>query len=179
MSNATTQGPAVHEWTGPTGVKFRDVREPSGTYYHDTTPRPVVQALEAAFASKAYVRLFLGDATTGKDWLEENDVAGYLGRSTGPVKVLLLLKSKQSSGGPAILCDCIVRLLVDGREVYRHPGYVLPTIVIESDPACPEYPWRALCGVGRDAVAVEYARFKTQLAAEQWRAFMRGERRAP
>jgi hypothetical protein len=166
-----TEFPPVHEWTGPTGVKFRDVREPSGTYYHDTTPRAVIEALERAHASNAHVRLFLGDAATGKDWLEENDVAGYLGRSTGPVKVLLLLKSKQSSGGPAILCDCIVRLLVDGTEVYRHPGYLTPVFKIMAGTLA-GYPFEAWLKDGTEA----HARFANRQAAVRWIAFMRGER---
>jgi hypothetical protein len=28
----------VYEWTGPTGVRFKQERSPAGTYYHDTTP---------------------------------------------------------------------------------------------------------------------------------------------
>jgi hypothetical protein len=172
MSNATTQGPAVHEWTGPTGVKFRDVREPSGTYYHDTTPRAVVQALEAAMQSGAKVRLFLGEAKTGQDWLSEWDVYGTVGRSMGPIKIPLLIKTARSHGGGAILADCIVRLIVDGREVYRHPGYKVPSIVIYHEGKHPRVPWAAKVNGSREV----HARFETSAQASRWARFIQGER---
>ena len=86
--------PAVHEWTGPTGVQFRDVREPSGTYYHDTTPRAVINALEAAYNSGERIRLWYGDRETGRGWHDENDVCGTVGRSTGWLKTALLIANR-------------------------------------------------------------------------------------
>lgn len=161
----------VHEWTGPTGVKFRDVAEPSGTYYHDTTPRAVIDALEMARATKQRVRLFLGDSKTGKGWLEEWMVTGAIGRSMGPIKVPILIPNSRSYGGPAILGDAIVRLFVGRREVYRHPGYQNPVITVALEGKYPDSPWAAT--VNGDGV---HARFKTERAALRWAAFMRGER---
>ena len=165
-----TESPPVHEWTGPTGVHFRDVREPDGTYYHDTTPRKVVAALQAARQSGSRVRLFYGDQETGRDRMEEWSVTGTIGRSWGPIKIPLLIANSRSMGGGAILCDSIVRLLVNGREVYRHPKYHLPTLVMHKTGTYPELPWEVTAnGKG-------HARFKTEPAAKRWIAFMRGER---
>lgn len=168
---ARQAGQTVYEWTGPTGVKFRDVREPSGTYYHDTTPRPVIDALENARNTGARVRLFLGDRETGKDWNEENDVTGFIGRSSGPIKIPLLLRTKSSSGGGSILCDCIVRLLVNGREVYRHPKYKAPIFAARHSKE-PGYAAEVFINDSEEV----HARFKTFDAAFRWIAFMRGER---
>ena len=74
-------------------------------------------ALAALAGTDRRVRLFLGDPETGRDWGEENDVTGYVGRSTGPSKVPLLLATRRSMGGGAILVDCVLRMLVDGCEI--------------------------------------------------------------
>src|SRR5580704_12602052 len=49
------------------------------------------------------VRIYLGDPETGRDWGEENDVTGFIGRSTGREPVLLLLPGNRSHGGGDIL----------------------------------------------------------------------------
>ncbi len=160
----------MHEWTGPTGCKFRDVREPSGTYYRDTTPRAVVDGLERARESGARVRFWLGDNVTGRDWLEENDVCGRVGRSMGPIKIPLLI-SGRDIGGPAILTDCIVCLHVGGCEVYRHPAFAFPVCDIRNEPTAAR-PFMVY------AQGVAHAGFVTRAKAERWVAFMRGERGA-
>jgi len=170
-------GPAVHEWTGPTGVKFRDVRETSGTYYHDTTPRAVVDALEKARESGARVRLWIGDRETGANWFDEWHVSGTVGRSMGPIKIPLLISSTRSHGGPAILCDCIVCLQVNGCEVYRHPKFSMPgySIRLSADPKLAQCPWECELTEGESS---HLARFKTKLSAQRYAQFMRGERAA-
>jgi hypothetical protein len=163
----------VHEWTGPTGVKFREVREPSGTFYRDSTPRAVIDALEVARMRGQRVRLFLGNRETGQDWCEENDVTGYIGRSTGPIRVALLLPKRTSRGGGAILVDSIVRLIVAGVEVYRHPEYNAPEFQVNAL-AEDEYGLRkhgytcTVTGTG--------ANFKTAKQAHHYADFMKGLR---
>jgi len=181
----------IYEWTGPTGKKFRDVRESSGTYYHDTTPREVVEALEMAQATGARVRLFTGDRKTGKQWFDEHDVCGTVSHSMGPHKIPLLIKNSRSMGGGGILTDCIVRLLVNGREVYRHPKYREPVFTIreikpdEMPPSNRAYPAQSLRSMGlrsmgythaADIDGENYANFKSLSAAQRWVAFMKGER---
>ncbi len=172
--------PAIHEWTGPTGVKFRDVREPSGTYYHDTTPRPVIDALESARESDARVRLFTGDGKTGREWYDEWHVIGRIGRSTGPICIPILTHSNRSHGGPAILTDCIVRLIVNGREVYRHPKYkpsVFTVRALRADEKCGGKLLRRMGYTHTAAINGEtQANFKSLAKAQRWVAFMKGER---
>jgi hypothetical protein len=67
--------------------------------------------------------LHLGDSETGNDWLEENEVHGLIGRSTGIVKVPLLLANSRSTGGGAILDHCIVRIRHGNSTVYQHTNY--------------------------------------------------------
>lgn len=164
--------PAVHEWTGPTGHKFRDVRSAAGNYYHDTTPPQVIAALDGAQATGARVRLWYGDSETGLSWLEEYGVRGTVGRSTGWKKTALLINNKRSTGGPAILAACIVRLIVDGREAYRHPKFSQAPLAVST---CPEHltPGLAAAVLANGEV---HARFKTENQAAKWVDFMTGPR---
>lgn len=108
-------------WSHPHGsVRYR--RHASGTFYHAQTEPEVVALLERARVDGRSVRIFYGDARTGRDWLEESDVQGTLGRSTGPLKVPLLI-AHGSAGGSALLDHCIVRLRIEGREAWRHRSY--------------------------------------------------------
>jgi hypothetical protein len=123
----------VVESTGAT-IKYKIV---NGTAYHIETPDRIIEIIEEALHSDRTIclRLCLGDTVSGKDWGETNDVTGYIGRSTGDIKVPLLLKSKRSSGGGSLLDHCIIKIyIVRGHtycpsyhEVYRHPKYHLPT----------------------------------------------------
>ena len=45
----------------------------------------------------------LGAKVLGRDWLEEYDTCGYIGRSTGSIKVPLLIHDKRSCGGPQLV----------------------------------------------------------------------------
>jgi hypothetical protein len=99
----------------------------NGTYYHDQTPASVIRILEDARDRGLRLRLHFGDTASGRDWMDTHDVAGAIGRSWGPVKVPLLINNARSSGGPAFLDHCIVRIRyanrAQGGDLYRHPTY--------------------------------------------------------
>lgn len=149
--------------------------EINGTHYDDRTPEAAARVLESARLSNrgTRVRVFLGDTATGKDWGEENDVTGYVGRSTGSVKIPLLIHSSRSLGGPGILDHCIVRIDVKEkgrkpRTAYRHPLY---------RPA--RYVASGVGNVYRDDNGdggTLYARCKDASSAARLAAFMNGER---
>lgn len=54
------------------------------TWFDPGTPPSVVAHLEYARLHHRKLRLFFGDQTAGRCWLEENDVTGFIGRSMGP-----------------------------------------------------------------------------------------------
>ncbi len=166
--------PPIWEWEGPTGVKFRDIRQPSGCYYHDTTPPEVVTLLERAKGNYSKVRLFYGDRETGKNWMGEYDVYGRISSSMGPHKIPILIKSERSMGGGGILADCIVCLMVGGRVAYKHPDFKFPEIRVGLEGAHEDTPWAAYV----DGDKNPHARFKTERSAKRWSQFMRGERMA-
>lgn len=97
----------------------------NGTSYHDQTPDVVIRVLENARQNRTRLHISLGDTTSGKDWLEEFETHGYVGRSMGPTKVPLLVANRRSLGGGTILDHCIVRIResAGGRVLYQHPSY--------------------------------------------------------
>ncbi len=112
----------------PTGSTFHMERVRSGTCYDAGTPVAVREVLETYMGNRD-VRLALhyGDVETGRDWLDEWDMEGYIGRTMGPLKSPLLLANTRSHGGGAILDRCIIRIRFadrsKGGDLYRHPSY--------------------------------------------------------
>lgn len=142
----------------------------SGFYFHAETA-PAIRETLARLPRSQRVRVFYGDTKTGKAWPEENDVMGYIGRSTGAHRVPLLIHSRASSGGGAILDHCIVGIVCTGSGawLYKHPQF---------NPG----EWKTAPGTV-DGYAVDvlhngsiHARFKTAARGPRYCAFMRGER---
>jgi len=102
----------------------KDYKVVDGTSYSIQTPDEVVQVLESLRLNRNRVHVSYGDVTTGRDWLEES-TQGYIGRSTGSVKIPLLVHNARSSGGSALLDHCIVRIRMSagGKVLYQHPAY--------------------------------------------------------
>jgi hypothetical protein len=83
-------------------IEMRLARSPIArhlTIYDPNTPEQLVTILERVRLRRIRIRLFYGDAQTGRDWNEENDVEGYLARTSGPIHCPILLKTKSSTGG--------------------------------------------------------------------------------
>ncbi len=142
-------------------------RTADGTCYRDKTPQAVVDILERSRKTGSRLRLFLGDPETGRDWMEENDIEGRVGRSTGELKVPLLLARASSTGGGAISDRCIVRIMEGGREVWRHSSYHTGKIEMRES-GNPKAP----AGVFRDGELI--AGFNTVSMAAKWAEFMVG-----
>lgn len=145
----------------------------SGIAYHAKTPDEIIEILEQARKNGKRIRLFYGDTKTGLDWCEESDTIGYVGHSTGEIKVPLLLSRRNSIGGGAILDHCIVRITIDKYDVYRHPNYHLPEFSIDYDKTSfTEQPY-FVTNKNKNQIV---AKFKTEKQAIKWLAFIKGER---
>ena len=96
---------------------------------------------------------------------------GYISRSMGTSKVPLLVYNRQSMGGGALLCNCIVKAVdVESKRVlYQHPDYHQPAYTIETNLA-ESLPYR-VCANDKNV-----ANFKSAKAASNWVLFMTGKR---
>lgn len=162
----------------------------SETWFDARTPPKVRSVLERYRKSGATLRVFYGDTETGRDWMDEYDTIGHVGRSTGTMKAPLLVPENEH-GGPALLTSCIVRMMdvATGKEVYRHPKYHLPAMELRALKdetglvGAGETPVR-LSTMGythgvwvqeKDGTFVNHANFKSLGKAAHWMAFLAGE----
>lgn len=169
--------------------QFAQHRASKATWFEPGTPQKVKQILSAANTSfnqhgpsGTILRLFLGDQQTGRDWCEENDVVGYVGRTNGTMKVPILLEplilSKTSlsaahCGGP-ISTNSILRIIdvVTGAELYRAVNYELPSLEITHKPADIHLPFKVI------REGKEHAGCSTYEEAFRYAAFAMGTRPA-
>ena len=71
---------------------WRSSRACERTYFSPGTAPEVIKLLERYRKDgERQLRLWLGDPSTGRDWCDEYDVVGRIGRSMGPVRVPLLI----------------------------------------------------------------------------------------
>lgn len=145
----------------------------NGTYYNKNTPNDVIRILENARMNHNRIRIFYGDSKTGRDWLEEYDTIGYVGRSTGSIKIPLLIYSNRSTGGPAILDDCIIKITEKHKILYQLPSYFLPQLTVkEAEPLLRETGY-FFSVMANDKVQ---ANFETGKKANNYIAFLQGNR---
>lgn len=148
--------------------------------FDEGTNEDVQRAITSAFNTRERIRVFYGIAATGKDWMEENDVTGYIGRSTGVKKAPLLVKYARSMGGGSLITSSIVKIVrtSDGCVLYQNPKYTIPTLIILTNDGV-EYPYGVYCvTTAEDGVKSHnvQARFTTIEQAERYRRFIRGDR---
>lgn len=144
----------------------------NGTTYDARTPSDVIGTLESARASGARISVHYGDtdgATAGRDWLEDSDVCGRVGRSTGPQRIPLLIASRRSLGGSPLLDHCIVRIResAGGRDLYRHPLYHTGAVTLHHlETPIPAPPRLLTVEIRRDGRAER--RFENAKQATRW-----------
>gem|GEM_PF-734486 len=140
----------------------------SGTCYHADTPEPVVEHLESIRQNQRKVRLFYGNPQTGQSWLDEHDVIGRIGRSTGSIKVPLLIESGEI-GGSALLDHCIIRIDTPRKVLYQHEQFRVGDVVLVQG-KLKRLPWEVMID------QVVHARFQIKRQAQQYSDFLQGKR---
>ena len=102
---------------------MKDYKVIGGVSFSQETNESVINILLDAMKHKDRIRIFFGDAESGRDWCETFDTMGTVGLSCGPNKVPLLIHSVRSMGGDAILTDSIVKITRNKKVIYQHPEY--------------------------------------------------------
>ena len=78
-----------------------------GTSYHKETPADLIRVLEQLRKEMSHIILSYGDVKTGKVWIGITPNSGFIDRTSGPIKVPIILRTLRSSGGVPILAHCI------------------------------------------------------------------------
>lgn len=144
--------------------------------FNAKTPDEVRKVLTNAYHSGRRIRVFYGDVGTGLAWMEEHEVCGAVGRSTGITKVPLLIARKDGAGGPAMLDHCIVRIdYTDTKKTaYRHPKLDIGTFRIAPSTATGYTDEVYVLQRGRPETLI--ANFKSHDKAQRYIDFMTGKR---
>ena len=97
----------------------------NGTHYPVDMPDEVINIIAPTIGERKERFVFdFGDLDTGRSWNECFNTSGYIGRSTGRVKIPLLIHSRRSYGGPALMGSIVRVLTAKGKRVlYQHPNY--------------------------------------------------------
>ena len=125
----------VHELNGGHPVAY--VRIPSGTCYHEETEDKVIRVMERLRKEGTVVRVFYGSPKTGRSWLGCYPI-GRIGRSSGEIKVPLLVPEGEIGGG-AILDHCVIRIDTQDGTVYKHPTFYVGDFTVKKNNGT--YPW--------------------------------------
>lgn len=144
-------------------------------YFNNETSDGVKQCLEHCYYSKLRIRIWYGDTKTGLSWMEEHDVTGTIGRSTGRQKIPLLIKNSRSLSGGGILCHCIIRIDVisSKRTIYEHPLFNVPMLTVATNN---DNDTKNKCPFIVLKNNELQARFKSEKQAKNYIGFMTGER---
>ncbi len=154
---------------GGHAVKYR--RLSNGTCYHAETPADIVSVLEDARVKHTVIRVFLGDTITGLSWNEESDAIGKVRRSTGEIKIPLVV-SQGDRYGCGILDHCIVRIQSRTKILYDHTNFHVG--IMEVKRGCiKKLPWEVILD------GSVQARFELKQMAEKYILFLLGVRFFP
>ena len=152
---------------------MKNLIEHNGTFFAEGTNEQIMNIVNIYVGRKTErLRVYYGDATTGKSWHEENDVCGYIGRSAGTQKIALLIANKHSMGGGALLTDCIIKIVrISNKTVlYVHPTFNQDTFFNSGAMVIHSYI--------QDGTIIEltYANCKSEQSAQRLADFMNGKR---
>lgn len=147
-------------------------------WYDPRTPQEVKHGLECARAQRRRVRIFYGDAKSGRDRLATQDVVGFVGWAGWQLPHPILLAERHQHLGPRICELEVVRILdldpAGAFSKYQHPRYSLPefSTVSCSDSAQPDR-----VTLAADGVPLFECTNKAQ--ATRWISFFKGTTHVP
>ena len=78
--------------------------------YNSKTPDKLCRKLDYLFIKRTRIILNYGNVDTGESWGEIHDITGTIGRSTGVIKIPLLIYNSASYGGGAINDSNIIEI---------------------------------------------------------------------
>ena len=140
--------------------------------FSDKINEKVKQVLTSCYNRKNRIRIVYGDVNTGKSYLDEYEILGYVGKSTGIKPIPLLINNSRSFGGGSILTDIILKIVdTQTKQVlFQHENYIIPVLTKEIS-SHNDYLYDVIYN-GETVVA----RFKTEKQANNYIDFMQCKR---
>lgn len=137
----------------------------------------LIDALLRAWKYKFRIRIWYGDRQTGRSWNEEYDVTGKVGRTTGDIKIPILVHNSRSWGGGAILVGSIIRIddIEDKRAIFKTDNFHVEEMNVCSNDSL-ELPWKVEKLDEETEQWQTQACFKTEIQAQKYVDFMEGKR---
>lgn len=138
----------------------------------------LIHVLRTAYSYRFRVRIWYGDKETGRSWNEEYDTMGTIGRTTGNIKIPILVKNSRSWGGGAVLVGNIIRIddIEDKRTLWKVPNFHVEDMKVYEIFGDENYKYRVAKLSEESGKWEVQASFKTEKQAHNYIAFMRGER---
>jgi hypothetical protein len=78
--------------------------------YKEDTPNELCNVIDSLFNKRERVVIDYGNTATKESWNEVHDIKGRIGRSTGVVKIPLLVYNSRSYGGGALSDNSILSI---------------------------------------------------------------------
>jgi hypothetical protein len=148
-----------------------------GTFYKSDTPVAVVTVLEIALHTRQRLRIEYGytkddgpDKPAGRAWGAGGIEVCTIGRSMGPIRIPLAIKTSRSHGGASLLDNAIVRITdaKTGKVLYEHPHYSHTGEVIYFAPVTDWERIAARLSFDRLTEQVAHARTRGVQSCELW-----------
>lgn len=143
---------------------------------YDRVNESLMMVICSACTYHSRVRIWYGDRDSGRSWNEEYDVVGRIGRTTGKIKIPILVYNSRCYGGPAISVGSIIRIddIEDKRTLWKVSNFhVEPMEIKTTDDR--DYPYSVMQNKD-DGTIQNIANFKKEEQAKRWIDFMIGKR---
>jgi len=141
----------------------------NGISFDDNTPKGIINAIVSHMNQT--IRVFYGDAETGRDWCEEYMTHGDVYLSRGGEQYPCFCNSK-------LYTTNIVKIIANGRTIYQHPNYHQPKFTIGLPPVKIGDTVMADDGYTHGVYldGENTANFKSEKQAQRWVDYMTGKR---
>lgn len=140
--------------------------------------KPLIDILLNAYNFNFRVRIWYGDSETGRSWNDMYDTMGIIRRSTGKIKIPILINNSRSLGGCDVLVGSIIRIddIEEKRTLWKVPNFHVEDMKIYEIFGNENYKYQIAKLSENSGEWEVQASFKTEKQAHNWAAFMRGER---
>lgn len=93
--------------------------------FHINAPLKLCNEIIRLYKNQERIIIDYGDIKTNISWKERNDIIGRIGRSTGGLKIPLLIYNNRSLGGSAILTNGILSIKTSKGKILLYKNEVV------------------------------------------------------